>query len=61
MLAKELLDGALSGHEWTYFQSPVMDIDSGAAEAFDASLPAKEKRWMPSQEEFWIMSRSTLD
>ena len=61
MLAKELVAGALSGHEWTYHQSPVMDIDTSAAEAFDASLPVMEKRWMPSQEEFWIMSRSTLD
>ena len=35
--------------------------DWKAAEAFDASLPVMEKRWMPSQEELWIMSRSTLD
>ena len=30
------------------------------AEAFDATFPPKEKAWMPSQEEFYIYSHSSV-
>ena len=41
--------------------SPVMSIDEGKAREFDDSLEKMEKRWMPSQEEFYIMSQSFVE
>ena len=41
--------------------SPVMSIDEGKAQEFDDSLEKMEKRWMPSQEEFYIMSQSFFE
>ena len=58
MLVKELKAGALDGRIWFYSDSPVMSIDEGKAREFDDSLEKMEKRWMPSQEEFYIMSQS---
>ena len=34
--------------------------DYRAVEAFDATFPEKEKKWMPSQEEFYIYSHSSV-
>lgn len=34
--------------------------DYRAVEAFDAGVPPKEKRWMPSQKEFYIYSHSSV-
>ena len=34
--------------------------DYRAVEAFDATFPPKEKKWMPSQEEFYIYSNSSV-
>ena len=34
--------------------------DTTAVEAFDATFPPKEKKWMPSQEEFYIYSHSSV-
>ena len=58
MLVKELKPGVLDGRIWFYSDSPVMSIDEGKAREFDDSLEKMEKRWMPSQEEFYIMSQS---
>lgn len=58
MLVKELKPGTLDGRLWFYSDSPVMSIDGGKAREFDDSLEKMEKRWMPSQEEFYIMSQS---
>ena len=33
---------------------------AAAAEAFDATFPEKEKKWMPSQEEFYIYRHSSV-
>ena len=61
MLVKELKPGTLDGRLWFYSDSPVMSIDEGKAREFDDSLEKMEKRWMPSQEEFYIMSQSFLE
>lgn len=61
MLVKELVPGALDGREWTYRDSPVMAVSEEEALAYDATLPPMEKRWQPSQEEFYIMSHSFVD
>ena len=58
MLVKELKPGTLDGRLWFYSDSPVMSIGEGKAREFDDSLEKMEKRWMPSQEEFYIMSQS---
>ncbi len=60
MLVRELREGVLSGGGWTYRDSPAMHISDKDAEAFDAKLPPMEKRWQPSQEEFYIMSQALL-
>lgn len=61
MLVKELKPGVLDGRIWFYSDSPVMSIDEGKAQEFDDSLEKMEKRWMPSQEEFYIMSQSFVE
>lgn len=60
MMVKELVSGALSGHEWTYYDSPVMAVSPKEAEKYDASLEPMEKKWKPSQEEFYILSQSFI-
>ncbi len=60
MLVKELRPGALDGGPWVYRDSPVMQIDEEAALHFDRALPPMEKRVLPSQEEFYILSSSVL-
>ena len=58
MLVKELLPGALGGKKWVYHNSPVMALDEEAARRYDDSLEPMEKKWLPSQEEFFILSHS---
>lgn len=61
MLVKELRPGALDGRRWVYRGSPVMDIDEEAARRYDDTLEAWKREWRPSQEEFYIMSRSRVE
>ena len=60
MLVKELRPGALEGGPWVYRDSPVMQIDEEAARRFDEGLEPMEKRRLPCQEEFYILSNSVL-
>ena len=62
LLVCELVSGALGGKKWMYIPSTAADCcdDAAAVEAFDASFPPKEKKWMPSQEEFYIYSHSSV-
>lgn len=60
MLVKELVCGALDGRKWFYADSPVMAVDEAAARAYDDSLPPMEKKVLPCQESFYIMSRSAI-
>lgn len=60
MLVKELRPRALEGGPWTYRDSPVMHFDEEAARRFDEGLPPMEKRVLPCQEEFYILSNSVL-
>ena len=57
---KELTPGVLEGRKWVYRDSPVMAISQEAAQAYDDTLEPMEKKHMPSQEEFYIMSQSFL-
>lgn len=58
MMVKELKPEALDGRKWVYYDSPVMKIDEHEAQRFDESLKKMEKKFQPSQEEFYIHSHS---
>lgn len=61
MLVKELIPGALDGRKWFYYDSPVMHISEEEARKYDDGLEKLEKKHLPSQEEFYIMSRSFVE
>ena len=62
LLVAELVPGVLEGKNWMYIPSTAADCceDEEAVAAFDATFPEKEKKWMPSQEEFYIYSHSSV-
>ena len=62
LLVRELTAGALDGRPYLYIPSTAADCceDAAAVEAFDATFPPKEKKWMPSQEEFYIYRNSSV-
>ena len=62
LLVCELVPNALDGRKWMYIPSTAADCceDTTAVEVFDATFPPKEKKWMPSQEEFYIYSHSSV-
>lgn len=61
MLVKELTPGALDGRRWFYKDSPAMAISPEAAQAYDDTLPPKKRLHTPTQEEFYILSRSFVE
>lgn len=60
MLVKELKEGCLDGRRWYYKESSAYDIDEKAIEQFDSEFEKMEKEFRPSQEEFYIHSRSRI-
>ena len=62
LLVCELVPGALDRKSWMYIPSTAADCceDTVAVETFDATFPPKKKAWMPSQEEFYIYSHSSV-
>ncbi len=60
MMVKELKPQALDGRKWVYYDSPVMKIDEEEVAHFDGSLEKMEKKFQPSQEEFYIHSHSII-
>ena len=60
MMVKELNPGVLEGGKWSYSDSPVMAISEEEAARYDDTLERMEKKWLPSQEEFYILSHSTM-
>ena len=61
MMVKELKAGALDGRKRFYKDSPVMAIDEQAAQEYDSTLEPMEKKHLPSQDEFYIMSHSFVE
>lgn len=61
MLVKELIPHALDGHTWIYQDSPVMAICAEDAQSYDDTLEPMEKKYLPCQEEFYIMSHSFVE
>lgn len=62
LLVRELIQGALGGKRWQFIDCDAAECcaDVDAVAAFDAAFPEKEKAWRPSQEEFYIYSRSSV-
>lgn len=60
MMVKELKEGALDGRKWVYRDSPVMNVDAQEVQRFDDGLEIMEKKHLPSQEEFYILSHSVV-
>lgn len=61
MMVKELTPDALDGRKWFYYDSPVMAISEEETQAYDDTLEKMEKKYQPSQEEFYIMSHSFVE
>lgn len=61
MMVKELISHVLDGHTWTYQDSPVMAISEEEAKRYDDTLEPMEKKYLPSQDEFYIMSQSFVE
>lgn len=61
MLVKELRGGTLDGRKWVYRGSPVMNIDEEEARRYDDALEPMAKEYRSSQEEFYIMSHSSVE
>lgn len=60
MMVKELKPGALDGRKYVYYESPVFEIDEKDVVSFDEGLEKWEKKYQPSQEEFYIHSHSII-
>lgn len=60
MMVKELKPGVMDGRKWIYCQSSVFEIDEQEAQRFDEGLESLEKKYQPSQEEFYIHSHSII-
>lgn len=60
MMVKELIPETLDGRKWVYYDSPVMNVDLQESRRFDEGLPKMEKKYQPSQEEFYIHSHSVV-
>ncbi|MCC8025116.1 MAG: N-acetyltransferase [Clostridium sp.] len=61
MMVKELIPNVLDGRKWFYRESPAMEISEEEARKYDDSLEKMEKKRLPSQEEFYIMSHSFVE
>lgn len=61
MMVKELVPDRLDGRKWFYYDSPVMAVNEEEAQKYDESLEKMEKKVLPSQEEFYIMSHSVIE
>lgn len=61
MMVKELVPGALDGRKWFYYDSPVMAVSEEEAQKYDDTLEKMEKKHLPSQDEFYIMSHSFVE
>nr|WP_314461251.1 N-acetyltransferase [uncultured Clostridium sp.] len=60
MLVKELTEGCLDKRKWRYIESEVYQMDEKAMEQFDMNFEKMEKKFQPSQEEFYIHSHSKI-
>ena len=61
MMVKELIPDVLAGKKWVYQDSPVMAINEQDAQRYDDALEKLEKKYQPSQDEFYIMSHAFIE
>ena len=61
MMVKELVPHVLDGHKWIYQDSPVMAISEEEAKRYDNTLEPMEKKYLPGQEEFYILSQAFVE
>lgn len=61
MMVKEMKPDVFDGRKWFYYDSPVMSINEQDAQCYDDSLEKMEKKYQPSQDEFYIMSHSFIE
>lgn len=61
MLVKELQAGVLGGKQWVYRDSPILSFSEEEARRYDDGLEPWEKKHLPSQEEFYILSQSFVE
>jgi len=60
LLVKELRKGVLENKNWSFYESSVYDIDKIQAEEFDKGFELWKKEYKPSQELFYIYSKSRV-
>ncbi len=60
LLVKELEEGFFDGRKYYFQESAAFDINPEEIELFEQNFEAKEKRFQPSQEEFYIHSHSVI-
>ena len=61
LLVKTLGQGIDVHKKWRYIESDVYNVNRDKSEEFDKEFPHKEKKWTPTQEEFWISSHSWVE
>ncbi len=61
MMVKELIPDVLAGKKWVYQDSPVMAINEQDAQRYYDALEKLEKKYQPSQDEFYIMSHAFIE
>lgn len=60
MLVKALIDNVFDGRRWIFEESTACEFNMSDAEEFDKRFPYKKKEILPSQEEFYIYSHSSI-
>lgn len=60
LLVKELKPDVFDGKRWYYSDSSLYHVDNVKAQEFDKQFENKEKKYQPSQEEFYIYSHSAI-
>lgn len=61
MMVKELVPNVLAGKKWVYRDSPVMAVNEEDAQRYDDTLEKLEKKYQPSQDEFYIMNHAFIE
>lgn len=60
LLALVFDEAPFAGTEWAFVESPAYQLNRDDVATFDQSFPPREKGFSPSQEDFWISSRSFI-
>lgn len=60
LLALVFDEAPFAGNEWAFVESPVYQLDQDEAASFEKTFSPRERGYSPSQEDFWISSRSFI-